>query len=86
MEIAQQFGFRVPILAGTQTMSFLLEPLYRNYSPQEFFLTIGFMRPVFWDDDLEIQATKKNVYFDHIKAINADKKCVADCVVQNLSE
>ncbi len=86
IEIAQQFGFRVPILAGTQTMSFLLEPLYRNYSPQEFFLTIGFMRPVFWDDDLEIEATKKNVYFDHIKAINADKKCVADCVVQNLRE
>lgn len=50
--VAQQFGFRAPILAGTQTMSFLLEPLYRHYAPQAFSLTIRFMRPAFWDDVL----------------------------------
>lgn len=84
--VAQQFGFRAPILAGTQTMSFLLEPLYRQYSPKAFSLTIGFMRPVFWDDVLAIEATKQGTYFDHIKATNANKKCVADCVVENLCE
>ena len=87
--VAQQFGFRAPILAGTQTMSFLLEPLYRHFAPQAFSLTIGFMRPVFWDDVLAIEATKKGkqgAYFGHIKAANADKKCVADCVVENLRE
>ena len=86
VEVARQFGFRAPILAGTQTMSFLLEPLYRNYAPQALSLIIRFMRPVFWDDVLTIEATNDSGYFDHIKATNADKKCVADCVIEHMRE
>lgn len=83
LELAQQLGFRAPILAGTQTMSFLLEALFRNDTPQAFSLTVRFRRPVFWDDVLTIEATTNGAYLDHIRATNADGKCVAECLVEN---
>lgn len=84
--LARELGFRAPILAGTQTMSFLLEPLYRHCSPKELSLVIGFMRPVFWDDVLDIEAARQGAYFNHIKATNAGGKCVADCLVEKVRE
>lgn len=83
---AREFGFRAPILAGTHTMSFLMEPLYRRYSPRTFTLALGFKRPAFWDDVLTVQATSAEGYFDYLRAVNADNKCVADCRIANLRE
>ncbi|MFT4563342.1 MAG: hypothetical protein ACI9BW_003096 [Gammaproteobacteria bacterium] len=79
---AQQFGFRAPIIAGTQTMSFLLEAIYRSRSPQALALTIGFKRPVFWDDELAIVVTELDNGSQYIRALNEGKKCVADCLVE----
>ncbi|MDA0822539.1 MAG: MaoC/PaaZ C-terminal domain-containing protein [Proteobacteria bacterium] len=79
---AQRFGFRAPIIAGTQTMSFLLEAIYRAYSPHALALTIGFRRPVFWDDELAIVVTERDAGSQYIQALNKAQKCVADCLVE----
>ncbi|MFT4585283.1 MAG: hypothetical protein ACI915_004884 [Gammaproteobacteria bacterium] len=79
---AQRFGFRAPIIAGTQTMSFLLEAIYRGRSPHALALTIGFRRPVFWDDELAIVVTERENGSQYIQALNNTKKCVTDCLVE----
>ena len=80
-EVAHSFGFRAPIIAGTQTMSFLLEPVYRAYRPESFELAIGFMRPVFWDDLLRLEAEEAAGGLRYLRAVNAADKVVADCSI-----
>ena len=82
LEAAQRFGFRAPIIAGTQTMSFLLEAIYRAHSPHALALTICFRRPVFWDDELAIVVTERDDGSQYIQALNNAQKCVADCLVE----
>ncbi len=80
-EVAHSFGFRAPIIAGTQTMSYLLEPLYREHTPRSFDLSIGFLRPVFWDDELGIEGETASGSLRHVRAVNAAGKTVADCSI-----
>jgi acyl dehydratase len=81
VEVARQLGFRAPIIAGTQTMSFLLEPLYQAEPPGKLSLTIRFRRPVFWDDVVDIEVAKNDIHIEHVRAMNSANKCVADCSV-----
>lgn len=85
MHVAQEFGFRAPIIAGTQTMGFLLEAVYRTRSPKSVALTINFKRPVFWDDELTIVMAERDDSSHHIEALNGAQKCVADCVVADIA-
>jgi acyl dehydratase len=84
VHIAKEFGFRAPIIAGTQTMSFLLEAVYRTRSPTSISLTINFKRPVFWDDELTVVMADREAGVQHIEAINSAGKCVADCLVDDI--
>ena len=84
VQIARQFGFRAPIIAGTQTMSYLLEAVYRTLSPQSISLTISFKRPVFWDDKLDIVMMDREAGAKHIAALNSSGKNVADCLVEDI--
>ena len=79
--IAAEFGFRAPIIAGTQTMSYLLEPLYREQERQQIGVEIAFRRPVFWDDVLSIEGRRTGDDFAYICALNGAGKLVADCRV-----
>lgn len=79
-EYARGFGFRAPIIAGIQTVNFLMEPVYRKQPPESLVLTIRFLRPVFWDDTLVIEGrTDDSGALQAVRALNADGKCVADC-------
>ena len=78
---AQGFGFRAPIIAGTQTMNFLIEPVYRLAQPQALASTIRFMRPVFWDDTLSIEGAGDDGRFHLLRAVNGEGMCVADCAI-----
>jgi hypothetical protein len=79
---AQDFGFRAPIIAGTQTMNYLLEPLYRGQTPGELALCIRFRRPVFWDDTLTIEGLEEGHQLGLLRAVNAAGNCVADCEIK----
>lgn len=81
-KVANSFGFRAPIIAGTQTMSFLLEPIYRRAAVDTLDVTIQFRRPVFWDDVLGIEAVENPQGYSYIRASNADGKVVADCTIE----
>ncbi len=76
-EVAQRFGFRAPIIAGTQTMSFLLEALYRARRPDALDLSMRFLRPVFWDDALTLEANGTGEDLTEVRARNAAGKEVA---------
>ena len=79
-EYARSFGFRAPIIAGMQTVNYLVEPVYRRKPPAALTLRIRFLRPVFWDDTLAIEGRADDAgVLEAVRAINADGKCVADC-------
>ncbi|MEM7541804.1 MAG: hypothetical protein AAF384_09465 [Pseudomonadota bacterium] len=86
IKVAKKLGFRAPIIAGTQTMNFLMEPIFSHSKAPRISLRIRFMRPVFWDDTLVIQAARSSGVFKCVRAMNAQKKCVADCAIEFLKQ
>jgi len=82
MAHAQSFGFRAPIIAGNQTVNFLLEALALERVPESFDLTIRFLRPVFWDDALVIEGRRRgDGTLAAVRAVNGDGKIAANCRV-----
>jgi hydroxyacyl-ACP dehydratase HTD2-like protein with hotdog domain len=57
-DYARGFGLRAPIIAGVQTINFLVAPLYRASRPRALAFSVRFLRPVFWDDALEIHGRR----------------------------
>jgi acyl dehydratase len=83
---AKGFGFRAPIIAGNQTVNFLLEALALDRAPETFDVTIRFRRPVFWDDTLDIEGRRgADGTLVTIRAVNGDGKVVADCRVDGVT-
>lgn len=77
---AQGFGFRAPIIAGNQTVNFLLEALALERVPETFDVTIRFRRPVFWDDALVVEGRRRGGgTLQAVRAVNGEGKVVADC-------
>ncbi len=78
---ARSFGFRAPIIAGMQTVNFLLEPLYHDRRRSELEVEIQFLRPVFWDDLLYIEVARDPADEEVValRARNEAGKCVAVC-------
>lgn len=59
MDTAKEFGFREPILAGTQCMHILTAHLYTTFGvPKTLTAEFQFPRPVFWNDRLELWASQ----------------------------
>lgn len=57
-DYARGFGLRAPIIAGVQTINFLVAPLYRESAPGALAFRVVFRRPVFWDEALEIRGRR----------------------------
>ena len=82
---AQRFGFRAPIIAGNQTVNFLLEGLAVDGAPDSFEVEIRFRRPVFWDDAVTVLGRRgADGRPAELRAVNGDAKLVADCRVLSL--
>lgn len=78
-ETAQRFGFRAPIIAGNQTINFLMEGVCRNGLPEVLSVEARFLRPVFWDDAIDVQGrTENGGGLAEIRAVNAAGRTVAD--------
>lgn len=78
-ETAQSFGFRAPIIAGNQTVNFLMEGVCRNGLPDQLSVEARFLRPVFWDDTIDVQGkVDTGGQLTDVRAINEDGKTVAD--------
>ncbi len=86
MEYANGFGFRAPIIAGNQTVNFLMEALALDGAIETCDVTIRFKRPVFWDDAIAIWGKRGNDgNFTAVLAVNGDGKRVADCAVSGVT-
>lgn len=57
-DYARGFGLRAPIIAGVQTINFLVAPLYRERRRDALAFSVRFRRPVFWDEALEIRGRR----------------------------
>jgi hypothetical protein len=53
-EYARGFGFRAPIIAGNQTVNFLLEGPAMDGLPRSFDILVRLLRRVFWDDAIRV--------------------------------
>jgi acyl dehydratase len=83
---AQGFGFRAPIIAGNQTVNFLLEGLATGGVPASFEVMIRFLRPVFWDDAVDVVGRRvgESDHLTEIRAMNREGRVVADCRVETV--
>lgn len=78
-ETAQSFGFRAPIIAGNQTVNFLMAAVCRDGLPDTLAIEARFLRPVFWDDAIDIEGRcGRDGTYAHFRAANRDGKTVAD--------
>ena len=84
-ETAQSFGFRAPVIAGNQAVNFLMEGVCRNGLPKQLSIEARFLRPVFWDDTIDVQGkTDTGRQLTNVRAVNAVGKIVADLRVLSL--
>jgi acyl dehydratase len=84
-ETAQSFGFRAPIIAGNQTVNFLMEGVCRNGLPDQLSIEARFLRPVFWDDMVDVQGKiDTGGQLTDVRAVNGDGKTVADLRVLSI--
>jgi hypothetical protein len=83
-EYARGFGFRAPIIAGNQTVNFLLEGLAMDGPPHSFDIVVRLLRPVFWDDAVRVLGRRggEEGRLTEIRAVSGDGKLVADCQVR----
>jgi acyl dehydratase len=79
---ARRYGFRAPIIAGNQTVNFLLEALALDARPSSFDIEIRFRKPVFWDDAVAIEGRRgADGKLTEIRAVNGAGANVADATV-----
>ena len=79
---ARRYGFRAPIIAGNQTVNFLLEALALDTLPHAFDIEVRFRKPVFWDDAVAIEGRRgAGGRLTAIRAVNGDGVTVADATV-----
>lgn len=57
-EVARSFGFRAPIAAGVMAISFMTEAIFREGNPEVLSMDVAFRRPMFWDEQLTIEAAR----------------------------
>ncbi|MEQ8660853.1 MAG: MaoC family dehydratase [Gammaproteobacteria bacterium] len=78
-DYARGFGLRAPIIAGVQTINFLLAPLYREGPRAALAFSVRFRRPVFWDEALAIHGERDaSGALVRTRASNADGRVVAE--------
>ncbi|MEE2689606.1 MAG: MaoC family dehydratase [Pseudomonadota bacterium] len=76
---AQSFGFRAPIIAGNQTVNFLMAAVCRDGLPGTLSIETRFLRPVFWDDAIDIEGRREaDGTYAYFRAANQDDKTVAE--------
>ena len=82
---AQSFGFRAPIIAGNQTVNFLMATVCRDGLSETLSIEARFLRPVFWDDAIDIEGRRDaDGTYAYFRAANRDGKTVAELrVVEN---
>ena len=81
------YGFRAPIIAGNQTVNFLLEALSLDRVPSQMDVEVRLLKPVFWDDAVEVQGRRAEAggALTAIRAVNGDGACVATCAVNSVA-
>lgn len=85
-DYAKSFGFRAPIIAGNQTVNFLIEALALDGPIAACDMTIRFKRPVFWDDTLAVWGKRDDDgALSAVLAVNGDGKRVAECSVAGVA-
>lgn len=76
---AESFGFRAPIIAGNQTVNFLMEGVCHDGLPETLSIEARFLRPVFWDDALDVQVRDtEDGRREGVRVVNGAGKIVAD--------
>jgi acyl dehydratase len=86
MAYANEFGFRAPIIAGNQTVNFLMEALALDGAIAALDVTVRFKRPVFWDDAIAVWGKRgEDGNLTAVLAVNGDGKRVAECAVASVT-
>jgi acyl dehydratase len=83
-EVAKEYGFRAPIIAGNQTVNFLLEALALDGVPAEMDVELKFLKPVFWDDAVKVQGRRDGGVLTALRAVNGDGETVATGIVNSV--
>ena len=85
-DYAKGFGFRAPIIAGNQTVNFLLEGLALDGQPASLDVEIRFLRPVFWDDAVVVRERRdRNGVIDEVEAVDRNGRRLAVCAVDKVT-
>ena len=56
-EFAQAIGYRAPIAQGQMSITWMVEALEATGAPERLELSARFLRPLFWDDSVEIRGS-----------------------------
>ena len=81
-EYAKGFGFRAPITAGNQIVNYQLEALATDGLPDSFDVSIRFLRPVFWDDAIDMMGRRgSDGRLSALRAVKEDGKISSTCEV-----
>jgi acyl dehydratase len=56
--VAKQFGFEKPIAGGLMAVRYMMSHLWRNGPVASLNMSVRFMRPMFWDDELKLHVSE----------------------------
>ncbi|MFO1190131.1 MAG: MaoC family dehydratase [Alphaproteobacteria bacterium] len=85
-EAARRFGFKAPIAAGVMALNFIMEALTRAGGvPKTMNWQARFLRPMFWDEPLDILGRKENGRLVALRIHNPEGKPTSVATVQGVT-
>ena len=87
-DVARERGFRAPIAGGLMAVHFMLEALCENGVPDRLDMEARFLRPMFWDDALDLMGRENPNQpgrISEMRLINTEGKATSACTVNDIS-
>lgn len=77
-EFAEAAGYRMPLAQGLQTMVWMGGALAADGLTDELTLTARFLRPVFWDDTMQLWGRREAGRLVELRCLNDQKRLTAE--------
>lgn len=85
-EAARQFGFKAPIAAGVMALNFMMEALTRAGGvPRTMAWEARFLRPMFWDEPLDILGREEGGRLVALRIHNSENKPTSIATVHGVT-
>ncbi|MDP6346006.1 MAG: MaoC/PaaZ C-terminal domain-containing protein [Alphaproteobacteria bacterium] len=83
-EAAAAIGMRAPIAQGLMSLTNMLEQLSLEGPPRAVDIAVRFLRPIFWDEEIDIQGHRQGGRLSALRCLKPDGKVASTGTIEQL--